>query len=112
MKTNSHIYSQYLIKKSELKTFEKINSFKVMQKAAKASFDYIVKNIQYQKILIICGPGNNGGDGLLIAKYFDDKKSNVVIFAPLQLGKTKDSKKALEILQNDSLIKTNINLEE
>ena len=111
LKTNSHIYSQYLIQKSELKTFEKINSFEVMQKAAKASFDYIIKNVQYQKILIICGPGNNGGDGLLIAKYFNDRKSNVVIFAPLQLGKTKDSKKALETLQNNSLIKANINLE-
>ena len=112
MKKNPHIYLQYLIQKSELKTFEKINSFEVMQKAAKASFDYIIQNFKHQKILIICGPGNNGGDGILIAKYFNDKKANVVIFAPLQLGKTKDSKKALEILQNDSLIKTNINLEE
>ena len=108
MKQNSHIYSQHLIQKSELKTFETVDSFEVMQRAAKASFDYIIQNFQYQKILIICGPGNNGGDGILIAKYFNDKKSNVVIFAPLQLGKTKDSKKALEILQNDSLIKTNI----
>ena len=56
--------------------------------------------------------GNNGGDGVLIAKYFNDRKSNVVIFAPLQIGKTKDSKKALDVLQNNSLIKTNIDLEE
>lgn len=112
MKTNPHIYSQYLIQKSELKTFKSINSFEVMQKAAKTSYDYIIQNIQYQKILIICGPGNNGGDGILIAKYFNDRKSNVAIFAPLELGKTKDSKKALETLQNNSLIKTNINLEE
>ena len=41
LKQNSHIYSQQLIQKSELKTFEKLDSFEVMQKAAKTSFDYI-----------------------------------------------------------------------
>ena len=111
MKTNPHIYLHYLIQKSELKTFEKINSFKIMQKVAKKSFDYIVENIQFKKILIICGPGNNGGDGILIAKYFNDIKSNIEIFAPLLLGKTKDSKRALETLQNNNLIKQKVNIE-
>ena len=74
-----YIYSQHLIQKSELKTFEKLDSFEVMQKAAKTSFDYIIRNIKFQKILIICGPGNNGGDGILIAKHFIDRKNNVTI---------------------------------
>mgnify|MGYP001483391213 CR=1 FL=1 len=108
MQPNPYIYPRHIFQKSELKTFETIDSFEVMQKAAKASFDYIIQNIRFQKILIICGPGNNGGDGILIAKYFNDRKSNVAIFAPLELGKTKDSKKALETLQNNSLIKANI----
>ncbi|SVD35867.1 uncharacterized protein METZ01_LOCUS388721, partial [marine metagenome] len=90
MKKNPHIYLQYLIQKSELKTFEKINSFEIMEKVAKKSFDYIIKNIKFKKILIVCGPGNNGGDGILIAKYFNDIKSNIEIFAPLLLGRTKD----------------------
>ena len=112
MKTNSHIYSLQLIKKSELKTFETIDSFKIMQKAAKASLDYIIQNFQFQKILIICGPGNNGGDGILIAKYFNDRKKNVSIFAPLQLGKSKDSIRALKELKNNNLIKEKINIDE
>ena len=112
MKQNSHIYSQHLIQKSELKTFETVDSFEVMQKAAKASFDYIIQNIQFNKVLIICGPGNNGGDGILIAKHFNDIKNNSTIFAPLQLGKTKDAKRALLLLQNVDLIKEKINIDE
>jgi len=110
MRLNPYIYSQNLINKSELKTFEKIDSFKVMQKAAKKSFDYIVQNLQFRKILILCGPGNNGGDGMLIANHFINRKKNVTIFAPLELGKTKDSNKALLSLKNSDLIKENINI--
>ena len=40
------------IQKSELKTFETIDSYEIMKKAAKNSFDYIFKNFQFQKILI------------------------------------------------------------
>ena len=107
MKTNPHIYSHKLIQKSELKTFENTDSFEIMKKAARTSFEYINKNFKFQKILIICGPGNNGGDGILIAKYFSDRGKNITIFAPLQLGKTQDSKKALNELQNKNLIEEN-----
>ena len=81
MKTNPHIYLQNLIQKSELKTFEKINSFKIMQKVAKKSFDYIVENIQFKKILIVCGPGNNGGDGFIIAAFLKKKNYDVDVFS-------------------------------
>ena len=103
MKANPYIYSRKLIQKSELKTFETIDSYEIMKKAAKNSFDYIVKNFQFQKILIICGPGNNGGDGILIAKHFSDKKKTVTIFAPLGIAKTPDSKKALNELKDNNL---------
>ena len=112
MKANPHIYSRKLIQKSELKTFETIDSYEIMKKAAKNSFDFIFKNFQFQKILIICGPGNNGGDGILIAKYFSDKKKTVTIFAPLGIGKTPDSKKALKELKDNNLIKEKINFDE
>ena len=112
MKANPHIYSRKLIQKSELKTFETIDSYEIMKKAAKNSFDYIVKNFQFQKILIICGPGNNGGDGILIAKHFSDKKKTVTIFAPLGIGKTPDSQKALNELKDNNLIKEKINFDE
>ena len=112
MKLNPYIYSQRLIRKSELKTFDKINSFETMQKAAKKCFEYIIKNNESKKTLIICGPGNNGGDGILIAKHFFDRKKNVSIYAPLQTGKTEDSKKALLLLNSKKIIKEKINIDE
>jgi len=112
LKTNPHIYSHTLIQQSELETFKQTDSFIVMKKAAKASYEYIYNNYNFQKILILCGPGNNGGDGLLIAKHFLDKNRDVSIFAPLELGKTQDSKKALTELNNHTLIKENINFSE
>ena len=69
MNFNPYIYSQNLIQKAETETFKKIDSFDVMKNAAEACFNFIVDTISSQKILVICGPGNNGGDGILIAVH-------------------------------------------
>lgn len=42
-----------------------LNSFELMQVAAKAVFKHIAK---YKKVLVVTGPGNNGGDGWVIAE--------------------------------------------
>ena len=52
LKTNPHIYSHTLIQQSELETFKQTDSFIVMKKAAKASYEYIYKKYNFQKILI------------------------------------------------------------
>lgn len=83
-----------------------------MQIAAKKCVNYIIKNIKFKKILIICGPGNNGGDGMLIAKYLNDRNLNVTIISPLNLGKTEDSKNSLKEIQGLGLVKKKINLKE
>ena len=66
--TLDNIYTHNLIKKSELKTFKRIDSYKIMKNAADQCFKFIIKNIKFKKSLVIIGPGNNGGDGALIAK--------------------------------------------
>jgi len=71
---NSKIYNQDLITKAEKKTFKKKDSFSVMQIAAKACSNYILSNFKPKRVLILCGPGNNGGDGILIAKDLLKKK--------------------------------------
>ena len=105
---NTKIYNQDLIIKSEKKTFEKKDSFSIMQIAAKACSNYIFSNFKPKRVLILCGPGNNGGDGILIAKDLLEQKCHVKIFAPLGCGKSKNSRKALTKLNNNALFKKNI----
>ena len=112
MNLNPYIYSQHLIQKAETETFKKVDSFRVMQKAAEACFNFIIDIILNQKILVMCGPGNNGGDGILIAKYLHDRQKNVTLYAPLGIAKTDDSKKALALLNSNTLIKQNINFKD
>jgi len=105
---NSKIYNQDLITKAEKKTFKKKDSFSVMQIAAKACSNYILSNFKPKRVLILCGPGNNGGDGILIAKDLLKKKCHVSILAPLGFGKSKDSAEALTKLNNNELFTTKI----
>ena len=49
---NSKIYNQDLITKVEKKTFEKKDSFSVMQFAAKSCSNYILSNYKPEKVLI------------------------------------------------------------
>jgi len=110
MALNPYIYNHQLIQKAERKTFNKTNSFGVMQKAAEVCYNTIIHTISTQKILVICGPGNNGGDGILIAKHLHEKQKNVSLYAPIGIAKTDDSKKALTLLNNSSLIKQNVDI--
>ena len=112
MKLNPYIYSQNLIQKAEIKTFKKEESFRVMQKAAEVCFNFIIDIVSNKKILVMCGPGNNGGDGILIAKYLYDKQKNVSIHAPIGIAKTNDSKKALALLNSSTVIKKDVNFED
>ena len=112
MTKQQYIYNQALVSKAEKKTFEKIDSFKVMQKAAKACYLFILKNLNIKNILVLCGPGNNGGDGVLIAHHLIKQNFSVDICYPLGFPKTKDSKKALDLLTEKKNIKENVSFED
>lgn len=66
------IFSTQQIRDIDSKTiaYDKISSLQLMKKAAKAFFDWFV-NQNYDEtkpIAVVCGTGNNGGDGLVVAR--------------------------------------------
>jgi len=54
----------------EKEQFFKNNSYSYMKNAGKLVFQFIYKHFDNkQPIIVLCGPGNNGGDGFVIAKH-------------------------------------------
>ncbi len=57
---------------------EPVSSSDLMERAGKMCFEWLIKNTDYtKKHVIICGTGNNGGDGLVIARLFSERKNPV-----------------------------------
>tara|TARA_Y100000590_G_scaffold139335_1_gene159563 strand:- start:4033 stop:5478 length:1446 start_codon:yes stop_codon:yes gene_type:complete len=108
---NRHLYTYELIYKAEQETFKVTDSFEIMKKAALTSYEYIIKKFANKKFLIFCGPGNNGGDGILIAKYLLEKNQSVKISFPISKSKTPDSIKAFVELNNEKIIDENPNFD-
>jgi len=60
---------------------EPILSINLMERAAKVCTNWIVKNIHQNTLIsVFVGPGNNGGDGLAIARMLADQEYSVKVF--------------------------------
>ncbi len=57
----------------------RISSVDLMERAGRECFEWIRKNISGNKFLIFCGRGNNGGDGLVIARLLAENKKTVSV---------------------------------
>lgn len=61
-----------------------------------------------QRVLIVCGPGNNGGDGFVLARLLREKKRHVDLHVPLGTeGFSGDAKIAFERLHGNVQILKN-----
>jgi hydroxyethylthiazole kinase-like uncharacterized protein yjeF len=59
---------------------EPIASIDLMERACQAFVDWYVIRFQSDSaVLIVCGTGNNGGDGLGIARLLSQRKFNVIV---------------------------------
>ena len=73
---------------------KKVSSLALMEKASLCVFDYM-KSICTKKDLIgiLCGPGNNGGDGLAVARMLSDEGYQVLVYLCCEVDKfSKDEK--------------------
>ena len=69
------------IKKLEIQEFKKRgNSFSLMKSAGISAAKIILKLIKKKPIIVVCGPGNNGGDGFVIGNYLHKKNYKVEVF--------------------------------
>jgi ADP-dependent NAD(P)H-hydrate dehydratase / NAD(P)H-hydrate epimerase len=76
-------------------TNEPVSSVDLMERAAKACADWIVTNLNNtSSFKIFCGKGNNGGDGLAVARLLLRNKFSVSVYIVESNSKSSDDFKA------------------
>ena len=70
-----------------------------MKNAGTAVAKVILKLIKKQPIIVVCSPGNNGGDGFILAEYLRKKGYEVDVFCLQKKYYKGDALKALNQLQ-------------
>ncbi|MBI4981471.1 NAD(P)H-hydrate epimerase [Candidatus Woesearchaeota archaeon] len=101
------ITSQQMRELEEYALSKDISIAELMENAGKGVFRAIREKYELtnQRVAVFCGTGNNGGDGLVVARYFHEKKFPVIV---LLLG-LKDSLSD-ESLENYDKLKKQVNI--
>jgi len=75
------IYSVEEIQTIEKKEFKKLrSSYVLMKRAGTNCTKKIYKSKLNSKFIVLCGPGNNGGDGLVISKVLKKLNQNIKLY--------------------------------
>lgn len=81
--------------------FESISSIDLMERASSEITNWIIINIKHNcEIFIFCGPGNNGGDGLAVARMLLLAKFKVTVFVLDSIKYSQDFTLNLNKLKN------------
>lgn len=51
----------------------------LMERAARAALSILKKHFPTERVLFLCGGGNNGGDGLAMARFFAEEGGNATV---------------------------------
>jgi len=101
------IYSVEEIQTIEKKEFKKIkNSYVLMKRAGTNCAKKIYKSKLNSKFIVLCGPGNNGGDGLVISQVLKKLNQNVILYCLESMAYKGDAKIAYK---KNRLTKNNYN---
>lgn len=81
---------------------EPISSIDLMERAATSCTKHILGSYYFESALIICGPGNNGGDGLVVARLLAERGIHVsVLLLAIGTEKSEDYRTNLKHLPNE-----------
>ena len=95
----NEVVSSQEMRRFESEHFLKKKSYFFMKNAGKESFKFITTILKKkQPIIVLCGPGNNGGDGLVIAKYL--KKNGYLVKVYILSNKKNYKGDALKALKD------------
>jgi len=101
------IYSVEEIQTIEKKEFKKLkNSYVLMKRAGTNCAKKIYKSKLNSKFIVLCGPGNNGGDGLVISQALKQLNQNVILYCLKSMPYRGDAKIAYK---KNRLTKNNYN---
>ena len=101
------IYSVEEIQTIEKKEFKKLkSSYVLMKRAGTNCAKKIYKSKLNSKFIVLCGPGNNGGDGLVISQVLKKLNQNVTLFCLESMTYKGDAKIAYK---KNRLTKNNYN---
>ena len=74
-------YSVEEIQKIEKKEFKRLkNSYILMKRAGTNCAKKIYKSKRNKNYIVLCGPGNNGGDGLVISQALKKLNQNITLY--------------------------------
>ena len=95
-------YSEEM-KRFEQEQFLRKSSYSFMLRAGGQIFKFINKNFKNKHpIIVLCGPGNNGGDGLVIARRLMDHDYPVKVYIFSSVNNYKgDALRALKEFRGD-----------
>ena len=77
----NEIFSPEEMRRLEQVQFLKRSSYPFMQKAGSQVFKFINNRFKNkQPVIVLCGPGNNGGDGFIVARHLIDHGYPVEVY--------------------------------
>lgn len=108
---NIHIYHGAEIKGIDLQAEQNgLDTFTLMENAGKSIFEAVRHTISKQnRIVILAGKGNNGGDGIVLARYLKANNYLVDLVVPFGESATNVAKKHLQYYMNCGFKTTEIN---
>ncbi len=85
-----------------------LSSLELMENAGTAVSDFIRVNYKPSYVLVICGSGNNGGDGLVVARKLRASKWKVKVLMINDTNLSKDNMFMLDQWRGDNISKESI----